>query len=172
MRRSRGYVLNLWLASVLFASACATSNSENKVLLEAGLFGNDYRPPDGANQLMVGTCQVTLEKLKNGGMGTDFGIDVNVRNIGSKNTVFDPAEIEIQIPESGLSYFHVTRNANLVNTPPGINVLLKTELRPGQAIEGMLWYKTPPGKAEVKSLDVNYRTTTLHFPPAPAATHP
>ena len=76
-------------------------------------------------------------------------------------------EVELQVPETGLTYFHVTRNAELVSTPPGINVFLKTNLRPGQATQATLWFKTPQGKAEAKTLDVRYHDKTLHFPPGP-----
>ena len=147
----------------VFMAGCAGGN---KMLLEGGLFGDEYKPKGAPNQLKDGDLVVTIDTIKNGAMGTDFGIDCTVRNTGVGTLSFDPGEVEIQIPQTGLTYFHVSKNANLVSVPPGINVLLKGDLKPGQAMEGMLWFKTAQGKAEAKTLDVMFHGHTLHFPPA------
>ena len=164
MRTLPRALLTAAAAAALYATlgACAPGS---RMLLEGGMFGNDYTPPAIANTFDDGTFLLTLASIKNGGMGTDFAIELTVRNVGKQEATFDPGEVEIHVPETGLSYFHVTRNSNVISVPPGINVFMKTSLRPGQAMQAMLWYKTPQGKAEAKTLDVIYAGKTLHFPP-------
>lgn len=152
-------------SALLLSTAGLGCSSSNKMLLEGGLFGSDYKPKAGQNEFKNDKLTITLDSIENGGMGTDFAIRATVRNISGAEAMFDPGEVEVQIPETGLSYFHVTRNAELVSTPPGLVVFLKTKLRPGQATQGTLWYKTPQGKAEAKTLDVRYLDQVLHFPP-------
>jgi hypothetical protein len=166
MKSLRKPVVALCAALLLGAAALGCSSS-NSMLLEGGLFGSDYKPKPGQNEFRDDKLTITLDEIKNGGMGTDFAIHATVRNVSNAEVTFDPGEVELQIPETGLTYFHVTRNAELVSTPPGINVFLKTNLRPGQATQATLWFKTPQGKAEAKTLDVRYHDKTLHFPPGP-----
>ena len=168
MRTLPRALLTAAAAAALYATlgACAPGS---RMLLEGGMFGNDYTPPAIANTFDDGTFLLTLASIKNGGMGTDFAIDLTVRNVSQTEATFDPGEVEIHVPETGLSYFHVTRNANLVSVPPGIDVFMKSSLRPNQAMQAMLWFKTPQGKAEAKTLEVIYKGKTRHYPPRPAA---
>ncbi len=104
---------------------------------------------------------MTLDAIHAGGFNKDFGIDVTLRA-----QRFDPGEVEVTVPGTGISYFHVSKDKSQVTVPAGWTVLLPTTLRPGQAVKGLLWFQTEMGGAKVKSLDVSYRGQVHKYPAA------
>jgi hypothetical protein len=151
------------LLLVVLLTGCATG-SGSKYLLDGGWFGGKYTPPPTRNRFSDGTFKVTIDAIRAGGFNKDFGIDVTVRNVSMRPERFDPGEVEVTVPETGISYFHVSKDRSHVTLPAGWTVLLPTTLRPGQAVKGLLWYQTPMGAAKVKSLDVSYRGATFKYP--------
>jgi hypothetical protein len=72
------------------------------------------RPSPGRNQLVGGPIQVTVQHFEPGAGWTNFYAQVMVRNNGVSVVEFDRADIELVIVDSGISYFHVTKDKSSV----------------------------------------------------------
>jgi len=157
------------LASILsiltLATALGGCASGPRPLLRGGMWPSSYTPPVGHNQLADRNFVVTVNRINNGGMATNFFAEITVRNVGGATAVFDPAEIELLVPETGMTYQHITKDKTSVTVPLGFNLMSATRIRPGQMIAGSLWFQTPPYKAEAKTVQLSYREHQLNFPP-------
>lgn len=153
------------LGCLVLGAALAACASGPRPLLRGGLFPSTYAPPVGQNRFKDHHLIITVEKIANGAMATNFFAQVTVRNLGTEVAVFDPAEIEILVPETGLTYEHITKDKTTVTVPLGFNLMGRTTLKPGRTITGSLWFMTPAYKAEAKTVQLSYRDQTLTFPP-------
>src|SRR5262245_44502188 len=117
------------LALSIVGCATAPAGPEIAYLNKCGSFFCDpYLPPAGQNQLVAGRITVTIDKVAVGGNKTDFLFDVTVRNSGAEEIAFDPASIEILVPDTGLTYYHISKDRNLVNVPMGLNLITPIRL--------------------------------------------
>jgi hypothetical protein len=149
-------------ASAVSFGGCA---SGPRPVLRGGMWPSSYTPPVGHNQLRDRNFVVTIDRINNGGMATNFFAQITVRNIGDQTAVFDPAEIELLVPETGMTYQHITKDKSSVTVPLGFNLMSATTIKPGHMIAGSLWFQTPPYKAEAKTVQLSYRDQQLNFPP-------
>ncbi len=134
-------------------------------VLGVGYFGlSSYTPRVGTNQLKDAAMLVTVDKVWSGGFNTNIYLDVTVRNQSFKPADFDPADMVLIIRDTGISYFHVTKNNPSPNIPPGVQVMPRLQLVGGQAVRGMLMFTTNVGDAKMKALDIAYRAAMVHFP--------
>ncbi len=152
----------LALSAILSTAGCR--HGPKAYLLE-GLYGDEYFPRLGANELKDPTFAVVLQRLHSGGMETNIFADITVQNVGAAEAEFDPAQIELLVPETGITYFHLTKDKSTVSVPVGLNLISRTTLRPGQKTAGLLFFPTPQGKALVKTLEVSYRGQKLLLAP-------
>jgi hypothetical protein len=152
-------------ALVVFATLAGCASGPRPVL-RGGMWPSSYTPPVGHNQIADHEFVVTVSRINNGGMATNFFAEITVRNVGNSPGVFDPADIELLVPETGMTYQHITKDKTSVTVPLGFNLMSATRLKPGQMIAGSLWFQTPPYKAEAKTVQLSYHDHQLTFPPA------
>lgn len=155
---------NLFLALSL-GTLLIGCGGANHAILRGGMWPSSYQPPVGSNHFRDSNLIITIDKISNGGMATNFFAQVTVRNEGATPTVFDPGEIEITVPETGMTYEHITKDRQSVTVPIGYNLMGSTTVKPGRTITGSLWFMTPTYKAVAKTLQVDYRNHSLVFPP-------
>jgi hypothetical protein len=153
------------LAVLTLASLGAGCASGPRAVLRGGMWPSSYTPPVGHNQIADKEFVVTINRINNGGMATNFFAEITVRNVGGSAALFDPADIELLVPETGMTYQHITKDKSSVTVPLGFNLMSATRIKPGQMIAGSLWFQTPPYKAEAKTVQLSYHEQQLNFPP-------
>jgi hypothetical protein len=151
-----------FFSTVILATGCATGPQP---VLRGGMWGGSYTPPLGHNVLKHDGFVVTVDKIYNGGMATHIFAQVTVRNVGQTTRAFDPADIEIVFPATGMTYQHITKDKSSVTVPLGFNLMSLTTIKPGHMISGSLWFPTPPYKAEARRIQLSYHERTLELPP-------
>lgn len=156
-------------ALVLSAALLGGCASGPRPILGKNMFGSSYTPPLGKNRFVDRGLIIVVDKVANGSWGQHFFAQVTVRNQGVDEAVFDPAEIELMVPETGMTYNHITKDKSSVTVPLGYNLMSKTTLKPGRAVSGSLWFLTQAFQATAKTLQVSYKDQNLTFPPPEAA---
>ena len=130
------------------------------------MYGFIYRP---VNSDVLKDERFTLTIWDNpppqtAGKATDFYFGVTVQNIDSKQRVFDTGALEVKDLTTGVSYFSVSKSKEPVSLPASkADVITKVSLKPGQKIEGRLWFITGRGKANAKKIELKMGSQSLIF---------
>jgi hypothetical protein len=156
------------LTLLVATTALGGCASGPRPILGKNMFGSRYTPPLGKNRFKDHGMVIVVDKIANGPWGQHFFAQVTVRNLGTEEAVFDPAEIELLVPETGMTYSHITKDKTSVTVPLGYNLMGKTTLKPGRAVSGSLWFLTQAFEATAKTLQVSYKNQNLTFPPPEA----
>lgn len=145
---------------VLVAVAGALSGCGKKKFLKPfGFYEQAMESPDN------GTFSVEITSLQ--AQADVFLMDVIVRNNTDQVAVFDPADIEITNADNGVTYFHTTKNKEMVSTRHA-DLILPMELKGGQATSGKLEFptgdRTTTGDMFPSALVLTYGDSTVTIP--------
>ena len=153
----------LALTLALFAGACGPKKI---YVVGKSMYGGAYKPHEAETATLTdGPLEVTIHKFRTGGYFTNVFVDIRVRNNGTSEAPFDPGQVELVFPTSGISYYHISRDKTTISTPVGMAaVMMPTMIGPGRAIEGTLMFATAQGAAKkIPAVQIIYNGQSLFF---------
>ena len=151
----------------LFSSYITTLAAFASVLISScgtGMYGFTYRP---SNSDVLKNERFALSisaPPQTEWRATNFLFSVSVQNISSEEQVFDTGELEVKDLTTGVSYFSISKDKELVSLPADkTNVITKITLKPGQKIGGRLWFVTGDQEATAKKIELKSGNQSLTF---------
>jgi hypothetical protein len=165
--------LTLACLIAVFGVACRHAPRGPVPVLAEDFWPQTYEVPATLNVMQVGFLQVMVHSISNGAGSTNIYADLTIKNLGTEPAEFNPDLFEVVIEDTGVTYFHITRDAGQVTVPVGFNLARRVALRPGQATQASLWFNTQQGAAFGKRVTLRCGDVVLALPPgAPAPAQP
>jgi len=101
--------------------------------------------------------KITISYMSTGMHNTNYYSSVTVKNKTNRDQVFDTGEMELIIEKTGISYYSISKDKDSISLPKNMSdVILTSKLKAGRAIEGRIWFSTPPGKANADVLKLTF----------------
>ena len=119
---------------------------------------------DKEKSLKYNKIQVIIDDIQTGGQYTNYFLNVKIKNTGSKEAVFDSGILELVDPDSGLTFYSISKDKSSISVPVQMSNLITTaSLKPDRMIAGMLWFTTQPRAANCKKLRLYYGDQFIDF---------
>lgn len=129
-----------------------------------GMYGLRYVDSEAPVVFETKRFTITISYMSTGAGYTNYYSSVMVKNKTNREQMFDTGEMELIIEKTGISYYSISKDRDSVSLPRSMSdMILKTRVKAGRAIEGRIWFSTPPGKAnaEVVKLEFDGRSITF-----------
>ena len=138
--------------------------SEKGYLFAPGRWQQKYTPPAELTHFSDGVFDITVESL--GANPSVFFADLVVRNSSAEAAVFDPALFELKVVDTGITYFHFSKDKTSVEVPASNrHFLLPVTLKPGQATKGSLLFEVAANEAHAQAVELSYHGVMYRYPP-------
>lgn len=114
-----------------------------------GMYGYVHYVNDDAPVVFeTNRFKIAISFMSTGMNYTNYYSSVTVKNKTNRDQEFDTGAMELIIEKTGISYYSISKDKDSVSVPRGMSdIILRTQLKAGRAIEGRIWFTTPPGKA-------------------------